>query len=113
LGDLAIVAIANRPERFVLINELAYQRLLTLGRPDRPALTIPANNEGVRGNGCDNGFQAEACKSSVLREAFSLVILSSPERVLSFQQTFDAPSWNIGRYHIFDISLLAPSAAQR
>jgi len=103
LGDLAIVAIANRPERFVLMDEVAYQHLLTLGRADRPALTALANNKGVRGNVCDDGFQVEACKSSVLREAFSLVILSSPGRVQSFQQTFYAPSWSIGRYHIFDM----------
>ena len=32
-GDLAIVAIANRPERFVLLDEVAYQELsTTLGR---------------------------------------------------------------------------------
>jgi len=113
LGDLAIVAIANRPERFVLMDEVAHQRLLTLGRADRPALIALANNEGVRGNVCDDGFQVEACKSSVLRESFTLVILSSPGRVQSFQQTFHAPSWNIGRFHVFDMSLLALSATQR
>jgi len=112
-GDLAIVAIANRPERFVLMDEVAYQRLSTLGRADRPALTAPRDSEGVRGNSCDDGFQMEACKSSVLREAFSLVILSSPAHVRSFQQTFHAPSWNIGRYHVFDMRPLAPSAAER
>jgi hypothetical protein len=113
-GDLAIVAIANRPERFVLMNELAYKRLSTLGRPDRPALTSPANNEGVHGNACDNGFQAEACKRSVLQEAFSLVVLSSPGRIRSFQRIFAAPSWNIGRYHIFDMRpFSAPADSNR
>ena len=111
-GDLAIVVIANRPERFVLINEIAYQQLSSLGRADRPALSVSADSEGVRGTGCDHGFQVEACKLSVLREEFSLVILSSPGSVQSFRDTFHAPSWNVGRYEIFDISSLKPSGAR-
>ena len=109
-GDLAIVAIANRPERFVLMNELIYQQLSSLGRADRPALTGSADNGGVRGTICDEGFQVEACKSSLLREEFRLVIFSSPERVQSFQDAFHAASWRIGRYHIFDMKSLSPPA---
>jgi len=109
-GDLAIVALANRPERFVLLNELAYQGLSGLGRSDRPALKASANGEGVRGTICNNGFQEQACKESVLREKFGLVILSSPSRVASFQKSFGVRSWTVGRYHIFDMRSLAERA---
>ncbi len=113
-GDLGIVVIANRPERFVAMNELSYQRLATQALPyrraNRLAMTASGDDEGVRGTICDGGFQVEACRNSLLRENFSLVILSSPKRVGSFHDTFHARSWNIGRYHIFDMKSLSPSA---
>jgi Dolichyl-phosphate-mannose-protein mannosyltransferase len=112
-GDLGIVAIANRPERFVAMNELAYQRLAVQALPYRrvnwPALTASGDDEGVRGSSCDNGFHVDTCSNSLLREEFSLVILASPKQVRSFQKTFQARSWNIGKYHIFDMKSLPPS----
>jgi hypothetical protein len=50
---------------------------------------------------CQNDFAVPACRESVLRGNFRLVILSTEDRVRSFAQTFDVPSWNIGRYHVF------------
>jgi uncharacterized membrane protein len=110
LGDVGIVAIANRPERFVAINELIYRRLADEALPRRqirgPALTVSADagHGGVRGTACDAGFEVEVCKDSLVREQFRLVILSSPQRVSSFRDTFEAKSWNIGKYHIFDMN---------
>lgn len=107
------MAIANRPERFVAINQRVYEQLwvdsLPFRRRNRSALTASADDD-VRGRICDAGFHVEACKSSVLREKFNLVILSTPGRVLSFQETFPGRSWIIGRYHIFDMQSLPPSA---
>ena len=109
-GDVSIVALANRPERFVLLNELAYRQAGLSGNlPNRPAPVVFSGNEGVRGNACDQGFQAEACRNSLLEERFDFVILSSPERVQSFQETFHASSWTIGRYHIFEMKSFLPS----
>jgi len=109
-GDLGIVVIANRPERFVAINELVYQQMSAQALPSREASTsaqmVSPDNEGVRGTSCDAGFHLEACKNSILQENFNLVILSSPRRVASFQNTFAARSWKIGRYHVFDMSSL-------
>jgi hypothetical protein len=110
-GDLSIVALANTPERFVVLNELAYRRMALSGMlANRPALIPAAVDEGVRGAVCDNDFQVAACRGSVLAEDFRLVILSTPERVRSFAETFRVRSWNIGRYHMFDMSAPLVSA---
>ena len=108
-GDLGIVAIANRPERFVALNELVYRQRAIDQLGDRPVATN-FRETGVRGTSCDAGFRTEACRKSILQERFDLVILSSPMRIASFQDTFHAPSWPIGRYHIFDMRSLVPSA---
>jgi hypothetical protein len=104
-GDLAIVAMANRPERFVALNEYAYQRLWALpGSAASPEPVIaPSEHDDVRGDACDRGFDVEACRNSIQRERFSLVIISSPQRVESFRNAFRADSWRVGRFHIFDI----------
>ena len=102
-GDLGIVALANRPERFVLINEFVYRELAAQALPRRSnngALPV-SDNQSVRGTICDQGFEVEACRNSILREGFYLVVLSSSERVRSFQAAFHAPSWTMGDYHIF------------
>jgi hypothetical protein len=39
-----------------------------------------------------------------MREHFDLVILSSPDRVASFAQAFGVPSWQMGRYAVFDMA---------
>jgi hypothetical protein len=57
----------------------------------------------VGGTACDRGFQIEACKNSVRREGFALVILSSPVRVASFEEAFHPASWRVGPYHIFNL----------
>jgi hypothetical protein len=104
-GYIGIVALANRPERFVLLNELAYrQRIALPGDPaNRP------EPDSVRGRACEGGFQADACRRSFEAERFDLVILSSPEQVRSFLDMFHGRSWRMGRYHIFDASSFAPS----
>ena len=104
-GDLAIVALANRPERFVALNEYAYRRLWVLpgGAASLEPVIPPSEHYDVRGDACDRGFDVEACRDSIQRERFSLVIVSSPERVESFKKAFQADSWRVGRYHIFDI----------
>ena len=79
-GDLGIVAIAHRPERFVAINQLVYEQLSMEGLPirltNRTALTGSGDND-VRGRICNGGFDLEACKNSILRENFDLVILDT------------------------------------
>lgn len=103
-GDLGIVALANKPERFVVLNELSYQQTaLSKRAANRPTPRPLRSDEGVRGSICETGFHVDDCRNSVLQEGFTLVILSSPTRVMSFRETFEAPSWNIGRYHIFEL----------
>jgi hypothetical protein len=110
-GDLGIVALANKPERFVALNN-PYQPFGVSGELDNtrgPASlsekTGPGN-QGVLGSACRENFESEACKNTLLRHKFELVILSSPERIVNFQQTFHARSWTIGRYHIFEMNPL-------
>jgi hypothetical protein len=106
-GDLGIVVLANRPERFVALGEFEYQRQWDLSLPRFRARALgprPASWHGnVRGDACDGGFASEACRESVIREHFDLVILSSPDRVASFAQAFDVSSWQMGRYHVFEM----------
>jgi hypothetical protein len=78
-GDLAIVALANRPERFVLLHE------------------------GTIGTTCGQGFETEVCRGSLEEGRFDLVILSSPAHVRSFQATFGKRLWQLKNYHIFDM----------
>ena len=92
-GDLGIVALANKPERFVALNEF--------GNP-AARKGQPIEND-VRGTLCDRGFQVEACKDSVRRQGFNLVILSSPMRIASFEEAFERASWRVGPYHVFDL----------
>jgi hypothetical protein len=107
-GDLGIVALANRPERFVALGEFEYQRQADLSLPSLRARalgpTAASWHGNVRGDVCDNGFASEACRESVMREHFDLVILSSPDRVASFAQAFGVPSWQMGRYAVFDMA---------
>jgi hypothetical protein len=108
-GDVGIVALANRPERFVLLNELAYRQAGLSGHlPNKPAPVALSGNEGVRGDACEKGFQTEACRNGLVEEKFNLVILSSPERIKSFRETFHARSWTLGRYHIFETNSFMP-----
>ena len=68
-GDLSIVALANRPERFVVLNELAYRQTALSGQwANRPAMLPELEGQGVRGTVCRDDFQDPACKDSVLRE---------------------------------------------
>ena len=108
-GDLSIVALANRPERFVVLNELAYRQMALSGYfANRPASMAAIVGEGVRGTVCENDFQTPACHQGVLQEDFDLVILSTPERASSFARTFGARSWTIGRYHVFHMKGAPP-----
>ena len=105
-GDLGIVALANRPERFVALNEFAFRHTLPRLRWAEPTVAPPAETDNVRGSACNKGFQVEACRRSVLRERFQLVILSSPEKAESFQGAFHPPTWTVGRYRIFEMETL-------
>jgi hypothetical protein len=82
-GEYAVVTLANRPERFVLFDERALE------------------------NACKE-VQTEACRNSIDRERFDLVIFSSPERALNFRAGFPGKWWHVGRYHIFDMNPSAP-----
>src|SRR5690606_12310512 len=111
-GDLSVVALANRPERFVVLNELAYRQMALSGLlANKPALVPGLEGEGVRGTVCGEDLQEAACRQSIIREGFDLVILSSPQRVSSFAATFEGRSWNIGRYVVFDMTSVARSEA--
>jgi len=107
-GDLSIVALAGRPERFVAL-KFAYPQPAepgdTAGQPTPAAIS---RNERLWGNGCERGFQTDACRSSLMEEKFNLVILSSPDRVRSFQETFLTRSWTVGRYYIFEMNAGRP-----
>lgn len=103
-GDLSVVVLAHRPERFVVLNELAYRQMALSGLlANKPALVPGLEAEGVRGTVCEDDLQKPACKESIIREEFDLVILSSPKRVDSFVDTFQGRSWNVGRYYVFDM----------
>jgi hypothetical protein len=103
-GDLSVVVLANRPDRFVVLNELAYRKMALSGLlANKPALVPGLEGEGVKGTICGDDLRQPACRDSIQRERFDLIILSSPERVNSFGGTFHGRSWNIGRYHIFDV----------
>jgi hypothetical protein len=103
-GDLSVVALANRPERFIVLNELAYRRMALSGLlANRPAPMETTAEEGVRGTICGQDFAVPACRDSIVDADVTLVILSTPGRVESFAGTFGARSWNIGRYHVFDM----------
>lgn len=104
-GDLGVIVLANRFERFVVLNEYGYKRTAVAGLVANRAAPPAAGSadEGVRGSVCEEGFETPACQASVDRERFGLAILSSPRLVESFQKTFRVPEWVIGRYHIFDL----------
>lgn len=104
-GDLGVIVLANRYERFVVLNEYGYKRTAVAGLVANRAAPPAAGStdEGVRGSVCEEGFETPACQASVDRERFGLAILSSPRLVESFQKTFRVPEWVIGRYHIFDL----------
>ena len=106
-GDLGVIVLANRFERFVVLNEYGYKRTAVAGLVANRAAPPAAGStdEGVRGSVCEEGFETPACQASVDRERFGLAILSSPRLVESFQKTFRVPEWVIGRYHIFDLRL--------
>jgi hypothetical protein len=80
---VAIVGLANKPERFVLLEESQLFKT------------------------CEHGFHTDVCKQTVSDGGFSLVILSSQKYALNFQELLNRRSWRIGAYHIFDAN---PSA---
>jgi dolichyl-phosphate-mannose-protein mannosyltransferase len=105
-GDLGVVALANRPERFVALNELASRPTFQQRGALNGSAAAPIHPEDVRGSVCRDDFQIESCKRGVLREGFTLVILSSQRRAESFERAFRPPSWTVGRYRIFDMTSL-------
>jgi len=111
--DLGIVALANKPERFVVLNERAFRQTALLKRSaNRPTPIPPRVEDGVRGSICGNDFQVEACRNSVLKEGFDVVILSSPARIASFRTAIPAVSRSLGRYWVFDLRPERPAITQ-
>ena len=76
----AVSVIANKPERFVILDT------------------------SVAGHACSGGFQTQECRKLVLDGKFDIIILSSPEKVRSFQEIVTGSSWQIGSYHIFKLN---------
>jgi hypothetical protein len=74
-----ILVLANKPERFVLLDD------------------------GELGKACRSGFATRACKETLLEGAFSMIILSSPEKIRAFEEIFSGRSWQVGKYQIFDL----------
>lgn len=103
-GDLSIVALANRPERFVLLNKPSNSHGTPSGEVPGQTRSATISQKDEWGIGCEHGFQPEVCRNNLLEENFNLVILSSPERVRNFQETFHTRSWTVGRYHIFEMN---------
>jgi hypothetical protein len=103
-GDEAVVVFANKPERFVVLNERGYLQAFRSGNlPNKAVPVALSGTEGVRGDVCYQTFQTEACRKSLREEGFDMVILATPERVRSFQEAFRTREWTIGNYHIFDL----------
>src|SRR5262249_41648227 len=67
-----ILALANKSERFVVLDESDV------------------------GKTCSSSFQTEACREQVFDGTFNMIILSSPEKVRSFQEIFSGRSWQGG-----------------
>jgi dolichyl-phosphate-mannose-protein mannosyltransferase len=113
-GDLGIVTLAGHPERFVVLNELAYRQAALAHRSaNRPAPIPKRPEDGVRGTVCEEDFAAEPCRKSVLDERFDLVILSSPRRIESFRKSFPGGARVVGRYYIFNLKAdRTPSSAE-
>jgi hypothetical protein len=64
-------------------------------------------DDGNVGEACNSGLQTQTCKQHVLDGAFHLMILSSPEKVRAFEEIFSGRSWQIGKYHIFELGVAA------
>jgi hypothetical protein len=78
-----IMVVANKPERFIQLED------------------------GDVGKACAGGFETQGCEEQVLGGKFNLVILWSPERVQTFKKIFGGRSWQIGKYHIFEVNASA------
>jgi hypothetical protein len=75
----AILILANKPERFVIL-------------------------DSTKENACSEGLQTQVCWNQVLDGRFDIIMLSSPEKVRSFQGILRCRSWQIGKYHIFEVN---------
>ena len=75
-----ILVLANKAERFVVLGE------------------------GSLGDACSGGFETPSCTRQMLDGKFNMVILSSPEKIRAFQEIFSGRSWEVGKYHIFELN---------
>jgi hypothetical protein len=75
-----ILALANKPERFVVLGD------------------------GDLGKTCNGGLQTPECKDQMFDGSFNMIILSSPEKVRAFQEIFRGRAWHVGKYHIFELN---------
>ena len=75
-----ILALANKSERFVVLHESDV------------------------GKACSNSFQTEGCREQVFDGTFNMIILSSPEKIRSFQEIFSGRSWQAGKYYMFELT---------
>jgi hypothetical protein len=76
-----ILALVNAPEKFTRLDE------------------------GKVGQACDKGFQGNACQTAI--QSYNLMILSSADKVLDFKKMFNGRSWQIGKYHVFELNASA------
>jgi hypothetical protein len=75
-------------------------------------IMVPANklerfvrlDEGNLGKACIGDLHLPVCKKQLFDASVNLIILSSPEKVRSFQEMFTGRSWQIGKFHIFEVN---------
>jgi hypothetical protein len=89
--------LANQPERFTV---LGVQPRASESHALAAAAARAVDPSVVT---CQQDFSATACRRGMERTGFTLVILASENHVESFKATSSSPSWQIGRYHVFNL----------
>lgn len=74
-----IIVLANRPERFALLDE------------------------GDLGGACNGAFNDRACQMRLFDGSFDMIILRSPEKVQVVKDKVNGRSWQFGRWHLFEL----------
>jgi hypothetical protein len=93
-GPLVVVALANRPERFVTLYDPNGRTPVLWELPMLPSID----------KSCARGFETEVCRRSLLNENVRIIILWSPQRVELLKEKFTGQSWQIGKYHVFQVN---------
>ena len=100
-----IIALANKPERFARLDDGEVGKVCEGDLEAQGCDNFKSWIDHAIPVACAGGFQA--CKNEVLDGKFSLMILSSPDNVRTFQEIFTGRSWQAGRYHIFELEASA------